>query len=109
MTGAKILWRPHIEDDRALRGQRANFRRRQWREAWQFSKGAGAGAINFGVRGKISRRLRQVVRHHLDEFIFSHGLERVIELALIANRGKVLFRQITAAHRAGAVRGIDFD
>ena len=72
-------------------------------------RAVGAGAIDLGILRKVSRRFRQISRHHVDELFFRHRLQRVIEFSLLADRRRSFGGKILAAHRAGAVGRIDLD
>ena len=65
--------------------------------------------LSVHVAAEVFGARRKILRHHLDETLARHRLERVIGRALASDGGAAVGADITAAHRPGAVRGIDLD
>ena len=64
-------------------------------------------AIQDGVVGEVVGGFGLVGGDDLDEGVLGHGLERVVDAALLADGGDGFFADGFAAERAGAVGGID--
>ena len=66
--------------------QRLHLVGRQRGRLRQLGEAPGALAVDLHVAREVRRRLGQVRRHHLDELLAGHRLERVVEPALLADR-----------------------
>ena len=69
-------------------------------------RGALAG-VEDGVVGEVGRSVGLVGRDQANEFLFRHGLQRVIQSPLISERRDRVGGKLLAAERAGAVRRIN--
>src|SRR5207253_3513405 len=84
---------------RLLRGEGARLRRREWHEPTVFRDDRVEG-----------RRLgRHALHQEVDEARLVAELQRLVETPLEADGGTGLRGHRAAAHRAGAVSGIDLD
>ncbi len=79
-----------------------------WRTCFEgfFERGALAG-VEDGVVGEVGRGVGLVGGDDADELLLGHGLEGVVEAALIAECGDGVGGEVFAAERAGAVGGVD--
>ena len=64
-------------------------------------------AVQHGVVSEVGGRFGLIGGDDVDEGLLGHGLERVIDAALLADGGDGFLADGFAAERAGAVRGID--
>ena len=109
MRGAKFFGVARIENLRAIRLQREHSIEREWFQISleRFIEGGTFLAVQHGVVNEIWRSFGLVGGDELDECFFAHRLERVIQAALLPDRGISFFADGFSAERACAVSWID--